>query len=808
MLRLFKTLFITLVLFGTAQAQTALKVSGKIVLSDSTDASYSTVVLCRLPDSTVVKAISTGEDGKFEFAVAERGNYLVYAQMVSYRRAYSSTLMISESQPTQVVNLTLIPSNATLMTVEISAEIKKLVIEQKPGMTVLNVENSVLSSGVSALEVLKRAPGVTVSNEGDVRLKGKAGVMVMLNGKATYMQGTELANLLKSLPADMVGSIEIMTLPSSKYDAAGNAGALNIVLKKAALEGLRGTATASYGQGFYPKANGGVNISYRKDKLSIAAGLQYNFAKNYTSFGISRIRPVTDSLPTNFNSGTTETEPQHLSNANFQLDYNFNERTSFSLNLLGNYTNARGVSSGNSKYFTPDGALTSEIRTDGITLKNQYNFNSNFSVKHSYDTSGSTVSASVGYRRLGQANRQNLTSNYFDSSQVITSPALLLSSEIPTIQDQANVSVDISHNFRNDWTLEAGVKYNVVKTDNNNQTTFTQGSSSKQDNHFIYTEHIAAAYAQVAKSYKKWKFNLGLRVEYTNTKGQQLSIDSTFTRSYINPFPSAAIQFSPTAKTSIQLSYARRIDRPNYNNVNPFRYYSDPLNSYSGNPFLLPQYTDNVELSLSLLEGAFFITANYSHTAKPITDIWRVSGDNLGAAYTFDNFGSFQNAGLSLAVNIPVTKWWTTSNFLYGYFNRAVGNSGLGTIVNQAYSFSFNSTQSFKLPWGLALEVSGGYDSPVAYGQMVYTHLGQLSAGIQKKFLQDRLTLRISGTDFFWSYNWRGKGKTGDVNLRDSYRWDNRVFFFTLTYNFGKSYRADNDSEEESIIQRGGGGRR
>jgi hypothetical protein len=764
---------------------------------------FANVVMYKLRDSVQVKGTLTDAQGFFSFDDIKHGEYYVVITYVGYEKTVSKPITLSKASPSAKLSMVVKESAASLQEVVIIA--KKQFVEIQPDKTIVNVEAGIMNAGISTAEILKRAPGVTVDKDGALKLKGREGVMVLINDKPMYMDDKQIGTLLKSLPADQIKSIEVITNPSAKYDAAGNAGIINIHLKKGALDGFTGSANVSYGQGVFPKINGGVNLNYKKERVSLTVGYQINWRKNLDKWTIDRFygppKPTNRFLTENsFNSPGTN------NNLNVNGDYSFNEKSSLSFVVNGNQYVGDWLGGSNSTIWDQNLIVTDRLRSTDNSKERFLSGNIGTTYTKKLDTAGSKFSVAANFSRYDQNNSQQMVTNYLLSKN----PSFSFSSNVPVLVDQQNFQMDFSKRVTKKLRWEMGAKYINVNSQSRVEGVTTQADKdSVQNNFFDYRESIAAGYATANYSVGKFDLAAGIRYERTTGKGNQISQNKQFDRDYENFFPSIGVTYRQSEQTSYSLTYGKRIDRPDYNSLNPFTYYTDPFNIYAGNPLLLPQLTDNVELSYNLFYGAVSFIFNYGNTVRPMGDVYKLNPQTLATTFTQDNLRTFENMGAALAINIPVNARWTTSNYAYVYQNRFRGNIGFGELDNRMVSFLANSTQNIRLGKGYDVEVSYQYEGPSAYNLSRYNDLWQLSLGVQKSILKDKATIKLAATDIFWTSVYRGEQLQEDNITRDRYRWDNRVVTLTFVYNFGKRFFMPKDETGEvKEVSSGGRSRR
>ena len=771
------------------------RIEGFIKDAEGIAIEFATVRLHSLPDSAAVTGTLSDTSGYYSLENISYGSYFVVVSTIGYTDTYLPSFVLNKDHNRQQQDAVIAVHDAGA---EILITAQQPFIRQEAGITVVNVEAGILNAGLTAADVLQRTPGATVDKDGIVKLKGKSGVLVLLDGKPLYMDAAQVGALLKSIPADQIKEIEIITSPSAKYDAAGNAGIINIKLKKGAYEGLNGSVNSSISKGVYPKALIGINLSYKKKKLTLGGGYQYSYKKDLQRSYVNR--EYTLFHDSSYLTFTEYAHPKKTQNILFNGSYEVSPKGTLLWDGTALYQSSLWTGSSDSKLYAPSGDLSAYFLTNDKSTSEYYNINSSIGYKHLMDTVGTELFFQGEYKKNASSSNQVFTTDYYDASGSMTQPSTSYNAAIPVHVDQWGAKVDFTKTVLYKIKMEAGLKYMGVTTNTNVTSTYIP------KNNFIYNEHIQAAYVNLNKQILKWKLSGGIRMEHTQNKGVQKSIDSTFNRNYTNFFPSATISYQYSEKTAYTVLYSKRIQRPSYHDLNPFVYYSDPYNSYAGNPYLMPEYTHQTELTASKWNGAFLATLNYSYTTQPLAEGFIINPNTLATTYTSRNLSHQQNVGLSFSVNTNVRHWWTMNNYVYFYNNSLTGDVGYGTQTVSRPAWMLNATHSFKFPHSISGELSFNYESPNYFGTILYREVWQLSAGLQKKFMQENLSLKLSVTDIFWKYAFVGKGNFGDIKTTDGFKWDNRVLMFSVTYRFGKRISVAQDSNK--VAGGEGGGRK
>ncbi|HYC27235.1 MAG TPA: outer membrane beta-barrel family protein, partial [Chitinophagaceae bacterium] len=328
-------------------------------------------------------------------------------------------------------------------------------------------------------------------------------------------------------------------------------------------------------------------------------------------------------------------------------------------------------------------------------------------------------------------------------------------------------------------------------------------------NHFLYDENINAAYMNVAKQIKKWSFQAGLRVENTIAKGYQYKNDSVFRRNYTNAFPTAFISYAASKNHTFTLSYGRRITRPNYQDLNPFTWFLDSLSYRKGNPYLMPQFSHNIEFSHSF-KGRLITTLNYNNTTDVISQIVKPDEDII--FLTTDNVAKFRNIGITITAPVPVTKWWTANTFINIFNNHYEGVYEAKPLEMEFTSFMVNMTHTFTLKKGYTVEASGFYRAKGVNQLNIDEPMYMFSLGGQKQVLKGKGTVRLNMRDPFWLQKYKGKTQYDIVDSRVMNYWDNRQVTVSFTYRFGKAMqgqqppRRRNSASQDEQNRVGGAG--
>jgi outer membrane receptor protein involved in Fe transport len=767
------------------------KISGAVIDGSQKIIESSTITLLRAKDSSVAKISAADKNGKFEFDKIADGKYFVSISAVGHQKGYSEVFEITpEKNSITLKTIELIPQTKSLGAVTVTA--KKPLVEQKIDRTIINVEAAITNVGSTALEVLEKSPGISVDKDGNISLKGKDGVMILIDGRPTQLGAADLANLLRSMSANQLDQIEIMTNPPAKYDAAGNAGIINIKTKKNRQLGYNGSANVGYSQGRYPRFNEGLNFNYHVNKVNVFTNLSHNYNMNYNILTIQRnFRDITTKeLRSNFDQVARMKNQSNSFNGKIGLDYFASKNTTFGIVLTG-FSNDRDNTNRNiTDIFQTQGSSSSQTRAISTGKQDWKNFSTNLNFRQALDTSGSELTADLDYITYDSKNHTSMINSYFDGNgNSIYTPDTLMGMLPQNIKIYSG-KVDYLKPLKKGARFEAGIKSSMVRTDNNAvYDSILHGGivhDYNRSNHFIYEENINAAYVNLSKPLnKKWNAQLGLRLENTNAKGNQATTGEKFDRHYTQLFPTAYLQYVKDKNNSFVLNYGRRIRRPDYQSLNPFINFLDRYTYQQGNPNLKPQFSHNVELSHSF-KGLLTTTLNYTRT----TDIIQmVIEQNEAKNETFvkrANIAKQRQFGISVNASHPITKWWKSNIYVNAFNNKFEGIVNNVFVTIDATTIMLNGSQQFQFSKTWSGEISGFFRTQGIEGVIHAKPFGMMSVGLSKQVIKNKGTVRLNVRDVFKTQKFRGESKYSNVDAAFQERNDSRVVNLGFTYRFSK----------------------
>jgi iron complex outermembrane receptor protein len=780
----------TIVLSSQAQTNTG-KVTGSIKDGGQQKIiDAASVSLLKAKDSSLVKIAVTDKDGNFVLENLKEGSYLVLATSVGHSKTYSNVFSITAEQPVVMVPvLQLIPQDKSLAAVTVSS--KKPFIERKADRTVLNVESSISSTGSTALEVLEKAPGVTVDKDGNISLKGKSGVMIMVDNKPTYLSGPELTNMLRNMSSNQLDQIEIMTNPSAKYDASGRSGIINIKTKKNKQKGFNGSASTSYSQGIYSKTSNSLNLNYKNGKVNLFSTLSANYRNGFQELDIYRRYTNTDkTTKAIFEQNNFRVRHGGNYNAKVGADFYVNKKTTIGVVVSG-VTNPQVENGENTSYLkSSTGAVDSIVQAMSSEHSKWKNGSVNFNFRHVFDSTGREWTIDADYLRYNADKNQNFLNTSYTPQWGLKSSDNLLG-ELPSAIKIYSAKTDYTHPLKKGAKIEAGAKTSFVETDNIAGYYNIVGPLKTPDydktNRFDYKENINAAYLNFNKEMKKWSVQTGLRLENTNYQGHQfgnpMKKDSAFKNSYTSLFPTLFVAYNPSEKNQFSFSYGRRINRPDYEDLNPFLFFLDKYTYGAGNPFLKPMYSHVLEASYTFKQ-MFTTTLNYSHTKDLFNEIFRQEG--YATIVSQGNYGAMNDASISVNAQIPVDKTWNMNIYTEAKYNQFLGNLYGDDVNIHATTFLANVNNQFKFKKGWSAELSGWYRTKGIEGQIQIHAMGQLNTGVQKQILKNKATVKLNINDVLKTRNPKGEINFQNTEARFNQSSDNRTVTLGFSYRFGK----------------------
>jgi len=796
-------------------------ISGKVIDDNQNPVAYINVILS--DQEKPVDADITKANGRFEINHPYQSNYQIEIKGLGFE-----TLVINLDGYTGNVDLgTLILKTSTETLEAVTVTAQKPVVDVQPDKTVLNIDQMATVAGDNTLELLRRAPGVRLDNNDNVIVEGKSGITYYINGRQTYLTGNDLQNYLRSLTSDDIESIELITQPSSKYDAAGSGGVINIVLKRVKGQGVKGNIATNlslgnvpkadvptpdgsqnqgqepFDMGTNPRANTSVNLTYRSEKWDLAGNLS-NFVGQSRGF-LYLYRLQGNKI---YDDRTQRLSERLSQNINLRADYKIDKQHTLGASVNTNFS--KNDNEGNNRTPIIDqntNTIDSILIAPNTSKLNSTNLSTNLNYRYK-DTLGHMFTADLDYGKFlrDTDNRQ---------------PNFYINPEGESLNERINaqkteIDIDI-YALKADYEaplwkgkFSTGVKFSLVVTDNDfdffNVIMNEPVLNNQRSNRFLYDEQIRAGYVNyryelISKKDGKGpelKSQVGLRAEQTVSKGELqtngTNQDEIVERDYLNWFPSGGLTYKPNRQNSLSMTYSRRIERPNYNNLNPFEFQLNELSSSRGNPFLQPQYIDNLKLSHTY---KYKLTTSLSYSY--ISDFFaRITQPTANGG----NFLITENVADQEIWNLSISRPFKINDKLSGYASAyltrndfkatdpsfiSIDQNTYGGYAQLSYNFAENWTA----------EVSGWYSGPTVWGGTYQTDpLGSLNLGLEKTW--KKWTGKVNFSDILYTSPWNATTVFPELRINAIGGGDSRSVRFYLSYSFGQD-------DVKSVREREGG---
>lgn len=776
-------LLFTMILSKNGKAQ-SFSITGKVMDEGGKPIPFASIFVSK-QNGTANNRITgkmTAEDGSFKLTVDSAGIYILKATYTSYN---DFTTEINVKAPVNLEAIVLSQKENQLALVSVTGQAP--LITKKIDRLVMNVQNNALTAGKSSFELMNLAPGVFV-NDGQISINGNPGTRVMVNGKILQLSGDDLKNYLNGLRADEIQSIEIIAHPPAEYDAQGSGGFINIVLKKQKAAGFNGSANAGYSQGRYASTNEGLQLNFKKDKLALFGSYSFDKTKDYEDSRLSRT--INDSIKYRSQANRINNSTSHRVHSGGI--YDIDSKQYVGLDYTGSFT------SGTSPYNSAIDITYPDIRNSqnvngSYPRSNSRNYNNiglNYHI--TLDSVGSGFVFLYDYTHNDSKVFSSAQSNFYDYKDVFLRDTSFRN-QTPSKAKINTIDTKYTKAFNKNSAVSIGAKFTASRISNSARY------ESFEDNVWVnepalnylydYKENIIAGYMNYSVRFLNTDAQLGLRGENTRTEGNLITSNIDTKRNYFNLFPTVFLKHSTNKDNSNYLTfyYGRRIERPSYNDLNPYETYADNYSIGRGNPYLNPSYTNSVELGFTLL-NKYTITAAYDRQ-KDIIAQYAVQSpaDSLITIYTRQNFGKRTNAGITVYTPVSIRKWWSLNNNL----SVQRQNISLQDIGIKKTIFSLQMNQVFTLPNQFSINLNGMYFSHIIMGNYLLDHIFTMDAGVQKKMLNNKLIAKVAMSDLFNSLKINGDIYYSNANIgRLEQKRQTQTVNLSLIYNFdlGKAF--------------------
>lgn len=770
---------------------------------------FANVAVLKTADSTFVAGGLTDTEGAFAIKSPGRGSYLIRFAAIGFARTDMAPFEVTgESFSKNFGTITL--QEDVKMLQEVTVQALRPTIVTHPDKMVMNVEGSALASGSTAFEMLTKAPGVWIDQNGNIQLNGKAGVRVMIDGRMSYLSAKELQNKLEGMSAENIKDIEVISNPSAKYDAEGTSGIININLRKNTVVGLNGSVNLGTQFNGLHGHSGGGTLKYKKGKWSSYANLD---GARRPFLRIAQMNREFNDEETSIRFDQTGREETFRLMPSLRLgtDLDITKKHSVGAMLKLSFFDANHHFRTQS-YLTNGNPLQDSLITADNKIHGQFvSGTANLHYLGKLSPEGTTLTADLDYVKL--VNRGN--SDFVNRFELVGNPATaredLLASENPTQYDIYSAKVDFTRPLADKKSsYELGAKASHVRSEN--ELRFFQildrpVPDLNRTSHFIYTENILAAYANFkTKLGDKWSVQGGLRAEQTLAEGYSVTLDQPTPRNYLNFFPSLFVQQKVSGNYSINYNFSRRIDRPRYESLNPFIFYLDPYTWAQGNPYLRPQYTNSFQVTQTLKQK-YILVLGYALTKDAMAEVPVQDNETRTTVFSQRNVDNFENISANLVVPVKVLpKWEMNNNLTVAYQNYSMVLQEQA-LKNDQLFFMGQSNHTVQLPEKIKMEVNAGYQSAGVYGLYKISSNWWVDAGLKRSFLNDKLDLGLNVTDIFRTRRIQGAANfNGNINTFNQYFGAQSVRL-NLSYRFnkGEKFEMKNRNSNLEELRRAGG---
>ena len=764
-------------------------VHGRVV-SEGAAAEFTNVLLLRAVDSAVVNLELADGEGRFTFGELAEGKYFLRTAGIGRPQTDHPSFVLAKDGTLTLPDLTLGAAATDLATIEVTAT--KPFLEQRAGRLVVNVDQSITGQGGSVIDLLKKVPGVVIASN-RISMAGKTGLTILIDGRPTrYL---DINSLLRDMPADNIKTIEVISQPGAAYDAEGNGGVINIVLKKNSLLGTNGQVYVGGGYGERAKYRTGVELSHQTGPLNLMGGVSYNRREWVEGLELVRRFPERTFVQRNSEYGTPNSYQLRLG-----ADYDLNARHRLGVNGRYSFGNSPNFGTNRTDILNPTtGELRERFTTRRERSRDFDNLNLDAYYRIKLDTSGQELTFDGSLNTFTRDTRTTLVTvgaDFNDRLNLEPSDAKILSAK-----------ADYRRPLGPDYVFTAGVKVSRAELDNELLAREEINGSMEIDrnlsNRFLYDEDIRAAYTALAWERGDWSANLGLRYERTRMEGYNVTIDSLNVRDFGQLFPSLSVNAPLAGSFGLSLAYSYRIERPSYYDLDPFITYIDPLTFQRGNPFLQPELIHSGQVSVTY-DKQPFLNLGYDYTTDIISDVTEQDPVTGAAFQTTVNLDRYVRYGGSLFFPLD---WVAKPVSGYGgfmlYYNDYTSDYLGGDFDQDQLSLTAFAQVDVKLPYAWKLQVSGFYQGRGLDGIIRFDPLYGVDAGLEKDLFDDRVNLVLSADGIVQKF-FTGSIDYQDQDLDILSTWEAPIFSVKVTYKFGNRFLKARESRNSASAEEKG----
>ena len=769
---------------------------------------YANIIVYQSSDSSLLKGTVSEMNGTFQVSVPQNVELYLKLSAVGYKKVITETFILTQAKQTYDFGEISVPEDLGLMSeVKVTALRPQVVMEADK--MVVSVEGTALAAGSTVYEVLEKAPGVFVDQEGNIQLNGKAGVQIMIDGRLSYLSAEDLQTMLQGMSAENLKNIEIINNPSAIYDAQGNSGIINITLKKNTLKGINGSLHGGANYNGLPGYQAGMNLNHKKGKLNSFVNADFSRRNRIRDADLYRVVIDNEGVPSYFDQEAKQAQVRLVPSLRMGTDYDLNDKHSVGV-MLNFYAQREDDS------FKFNSLLSKNNLDTTIISNNQMNrefLNSRANVHHIFklDTNGTKLTTDLNYIRLTNQGNSTFSNDYFVGDNLTFVKSDLLKTNNPSYYDILSGQIDFERKLGQRHKLETGIKASSVTSDNDLQFYIVEGDNrqydSERSNHFVYKEQILMAYTSFSgRLSDNLSYNAGLRAEQTYSEGNSITLNTTTKRDYFNLFPSLFLQHKVSDNYQVNYNYSRRIDRPDYDNLNPFIFYLDPKTWAQGNPYLRPQFSHSVGITQTFMQQ-YNLVLNASITDDVITELPIQNAEDGTTVFQQTNLARRYNYTATAVVPFQPFKWWGINNnatvfyqdFSFDYQGVDISRKQTTVMLRLANTFSVGK--------GVRLELNANYQSGLVWGLFEIAPQWGMDFGVKKSFFKDKLSATVNVSDIFRTRQWSGNTNYGGNINEISQYFGQQAIGFSLRYNFskGEQFKAKNYNSNLEELNRAGG---
>lgn len=768
MIKVLNLIIIFLCNIFVLQAQS---ITGNVVDENNLPIEYANVVLLQSKDSLFVKGTVTDKKGEFIFSIENTKNeYLIKVTCINYQDVCipldKSSSFMSFVLKEDVVSLN-----------EIVVKGKKPIIKRNLDKLVFNVENSPLASGNNIMDLLRQTPLIKVTDN-SIGIIGKSSVKIMLNGKISYLDSDDLVQYLKSIQSDDVTVIEVITTPPAKYDAGGNGGLINIVTKKKTEEGWNGSAGVSYIQRTFAGISSNAAVNYRSSKSYLSVKLRQNRNKG-------QVDEAYNILQQNSEQSSITSRNDIYSNIGSNMVLEHQITPSSIIGLVYDFIREKdNIDINNDYLYYSNNKLDSTLNTRSLQVGKTIVHTLNMYYDLKLDSLGKKLSVIANFMRHTPDKEVNFTTvNQQIGNKYIVKEPNNINYSIYT--GEANLELPFSS-----LKIETGIKYSHIINKSDMHYYNRIGSDFVEDanrcNQFNYREKILAGYVSASKSLNKYfALQVGVRYEHTYVKGVTPSREADDVKTnYGDFFPTVYLGYKPNDSNDIYISYARRINRPYFRALNPFRWYTNPNNVDQGNPALRPSFADNIELGY-VFQSNLSATVYYQKENNAYGQMLYVAEDNTTFS-TYENIYNNQQIGVNLSYSLNLFDWWNiylVGNYIYN--KSDIKMDEYKAQNGSSFDYKCNNTISLDKNKRFQIYINYSQNLPYRVGTTYDKSYANCNVGLKFALLDNNLTLNIYGNDIF-KQDLVKREKVAKMNKQTYHNYyDSRYFRLSVVYKWG-----------------------